>query len=127
ALSRRVGHPLRFFSPGAVESRRFGRNGLALTGLGGGRLLSYTLVQRLPSHPSLRIRDRASKVPGLLRGARRAAHGEARGDQARLSEACAEAPSRPSASGSARQGLGTLQGDQRGLRGTERSGEARQI
>ena len=69
---------------------------------------------------------RGGEVPRLLRGARRAAHRDGRGDQARLPAARAQAPSRtfkPAAERAA--GRRAVQGDQRGQRGAERSRQAR--
>src|SRR5436190_19618105 len=66
-----------------------------------------------------------SGIQGLLRYARRGEDGDRQGTQGGIPEAGAEASPRRQ---SRRQGCrGALQGDQRGLRGARRSGEAPQV
>ena len=99
----------------------------ARCGAAGGSGTSCSAPPRSWSRRRRRAAARGGEVPRLLRGAGRAAHGDGRGDQARLPPARAEAPSRPSTRRRARQGRRAVQGDQRGQRGPERSRQARQV
>ena len=99
----------------------------ASCGAAGGSVTSCCARPRSWSPRPRRRTIRGGEVPGLLRGARCAAHREAGRDQEGLPPARAQASSGSSAARRARQGRRAVQGDQRGLRGPERSGQARQV